>query len=47
MSNDGIYEGMVRAVTVPRERSLDIDDELDLVIAEALLARRETGSVVP
>ena len=45
MSNDGIYEGTVRAVTVPRERSLDVDDELDLVIAEALLARRGTGSV--
>lgn len=46
LSNDGIYEGTVRAVTVPRERSLDVDDELDLVIAEALLARRETGSVL-
>lgn len=43
MSNDGIYDGTVRAVAVPKERSLDVDDELDLVIAEALLARRETG----
>ena len=46
MSNDAIYGGTVRAVPVPRERSLDVDDELDLVIAEALLARRETGPVL-
>jgi len=29
-----------RVVVMPRERSVDIDDELDLVLAEAIIARR-------
>lgn len=35
--------GRVAAVTMPAVRSLDIDDELDLVAAEALLARGLPG----
>lgn len=34
-----IFEGKVKAVVIPPERSLDIDTELDLQIAECLLAR--------
>lgn len=34
-----LYDGVVRAVVVPVERSLDVDTELDLAIAELLLAR--------
>lgn len=39
MSSDSIYDGSVRAVEVPVERSLDIDTELDFQFAEFLLAR--------
>jgi len=35
-----LYDGVVRAVTVPVERSLDIDTEVDLAFAELLLERR-------
>jgi N-acylneuraminate cytidylyltransferase len=40
-SASSIYDGRVRAVEVPPERALDIDTELDLALAELLLARRE------
>ena len=36
--------GRVAAVTMPADRSLDVDDELDLVVAEALLARGLEGA---
>lgn len=36
MTSMGIFEGRVRAVTVPMERALDIDTELDFQIAEML-----------
>lgn len=35
-----MFEGRVRAVVVPRERAIDIDDELDLAFAEFLMERR-------
>jgi N-acylneuraminate cytidylyltransferase len=35
-----LFEGRVRAVVVPRERAVDIDDELDLAFAEFLIQRR-------
>ena len=38
-----LYDGTVRAVEVPAERSLDIDTEVDLALAELLLSRR-TGT---
>jgi N-acylneuraminate cytidylyltransferase len=44
---DGFFQGDVRAVIVPRERALDIDSELDLEMAEFLLARRERLGAVP
>lgn len=36
-----LFEGRVRAVVVPRERAVDIDDELDFAFAEFLVQRRE------
>jgi CMP-N,N'-diacetyllegionaminic acid synthase len=35
-----LFGGDVRGYVMPRERSIDIDDETDLVMAEALLAGR-------
>ena len=43
MRADSLYDGTVRAVTVPVERSLDIDTEVDLALAELLLDRRADG----
>jgi N-acylneuraminate cytidylyltransferase len=40
-SASSIYDGRVRAVEVPAERALDIDTELDVAMAELLLARRD------
>ena len=40
VSADSLYDGVVRTVTVPVERSLDIDTEVDLALAELLLSRR-------
>lgn len=39
LSHNDLFEGRVRGVIVPRERCLDIDDELDLDFAEFLLSR--------
>jgi len=46
VSAEGLFDGKVRAVVVPRERALDIDTELDLEIAE-FLAHRSGGSRRP
>ncbi len=44
MSATSLYDGVVGSVIVPVERSLDIDTELDLAMAEMLLARRNGTS---
>lgn len=36
MRTGGLFQGRVRSVVVPKERAVDIDDELDFLIAEAL-----------
>ncbi|VEN74490.1 CMP-N-acetylneuraminic acid synthetase [Candidatus Desulfarcum epimagneticum] len=41
MKANGIFEGRVKAVKIPKERALDIDTELDFVIAECLFEKRE------
>jgi N,N'-diacetyl-8-epilegionaminate cytidylyltransferase len=43
MAATSLYDGVVRAVTVPVERSVDVDTETDLALAEVLLTRREAG----
>ncbi len=40
MSHESIFEGRVRAVHVPIERSIDIDTLMDFQIAEVLLSKR-------
>lgn len=40
LSAGSIFDGRVAAVTVPVERSLDIDTEFDFAVAEALMQRR-------
>lgn len=42
MANEGIFDGCVRAVQVPVERSIDIDTLLDFEIAEFLMKRKRT-----
>jgi CMP-N-acetylneuraminic acid synthetase len=36
INNSGIFSGRVKSVIIPRERAVDIDDEFDFLIAEAL-----------
>ena len=36
-SHDGVFEGKVKSVTVPRKRAIDIDDLMDFKIAELIL----------
>ena len=38
----GIFEGRVKGVLVPNERALDIDTELDFLVAETLMHGKET-----
>ena len=40
LNNAGLWSGKVKAVPFPRERALDIDDELDFLFAEMLLSKR-------
>lgn len=39
MTADRLFDGRVRAVQIPRERALDIDTAMDLVIGEALAGK--------
>ncbi len=39
---DGLFEGRAGVIEVPRERALDIDTELDLKIAQALIEPGDT-----
>ncbi|MBC7905483.1 MAG: acylneuraminate cytidylyltransferase family protein [Rhodospirillaceae bacterium] len=42
LSADDLFPGAVKAVVVPKERALDIDDAMDLAFAEFLVARGQT-----
>jgi N-acylneuraminate cytidylyltransferase len=48
-SGQGLFTGRVRAVEVPAERALDLDEPLDLEIARFLWSRRaaESGTLSP
>lgn len=41
MKNDNIFAGRVDSVIIPKERAIDIDDEIDFLIAETLYERNE------
>jgi len=40
-NNNKIFDGRVKAVLVPKERSVDIDDEIDFKFAELLMRERQ------
>lgn len=40
MSKSSIFEGNVKSVIVPKERAVDIDDEIDLIVAKKLLSEK-------
>ena len=40
MSKSSIFEGNVKSVIVPKERAVDIDDEIDLMVARKLLSEK-------
>jgi N-acylneuraminate cytidylyltransferase len=40
--NNKIFDGRVKAVIVPKERAIDIDDEIDFQIAEMLIKNKRT-----
>ncbi|MDB9916147.1 acylneuraminate cytidylyltransferase family protein, partial [Pseudomonadales bacterium] len=37
LANTGVFSGRVRAVIIPKERAVDIDDLYDFIVAEALI----------
>jgi len=39
LEHTGLFEGRVRSVIVPKERAVDIDDEFDFKVAEALITK--------
>ena len=40
-NNNKIFDGRVKAVLVPKERSIDIDDEIDFKMAQLLMSERQ------
>jgi len=40
-NNNKIFDGRVKAVLVPKERSVDIDDEIDFKLAKLLMKERQ------
>ena len=45
LNNDRYWEGLVRGVEIPRERSLDIDTPLDLEIARLIKSRKSSVKI--
>ena len=35
-NNDGIFEGHVKSVIIPKERAIDIDDEIDYLLTKVI-----------
>ena len=42
-NNSRIFDGKVKAVLIPKERAIDIDDEVDFKIAEMLAKEKQDG----
>ena len=42
-NNSRIFDGKVKAVLIPKERAIDIDDEIDFKIAEMLAKEKQDG----
>ena len=40
VKNNSIWDGRVKGVIIPKERSIDIDDAFDFDIAEFLMQKR-------
>jgi CMP-N-acetylneuraminic acid synthetase len=40
-NNNKIFEGRVKAVLIPKERAIDIDDEIDFKMAELLMKEKQ------
>ncbi|MDA7857729.1 acylneuraminate cytidylyltransferase family protein [Gammaproteobacteria bacterium] len=43
-SNDGVFTGSVVAIEIPKNRSVDIDDIYDFMLAEAILTKKVTNA---
>ena len=41
MKEDSIFKGNVKSVIIPKERAVDIDDELDLMLARRILSEKK------
>lgn len=44
MTASSLFDGRVGTIVVPRERAVDIDDEIDFLLAETLLKKRMGGT---
>lgn len=41
LNAEGVYDGKVKAVQIPKARAVDIDDEMDFFIAEKLIQEKQ------
>ncbi|MBA1183957.1 acylneuraminate cytidylyltransferase family protein [Stutzerimonas nitrititolerans] len=39
LDNSGLFDGVIKSVIIPKARAIDIDDEIDFRIAEALISK--------
>lgn len=44
LNHDSLHDGVTRAIEVPVERALDVDSEIDLILANLLVAERVQGA---
>ena len=44
LSSESLFEGRVKAVSIPRERAVDIDSEMDLIFAETMIKLRNSSN---
>ncbi len=41
LNNQGVFDGKIKAVVIPKERALDIDTEFDFILAEFLMTHQD------